>query len=98
VTPLENLHMRMQLEGALESLADERHQREVWLALCVTMLFDDLLLDERSDEDLIGDLLLDAAEATRVTRSSAGLIAFLTNSGPTRATLSSCDTRSGRQS
>jgi hypothetical protein len=75
--PIKNPHMRMQLKGALESLADQRHQSEVWLApaeveradsftLCVNMLFDDLLLDERDDEDVVGDLLVDAAEAARV--------------------------------
>lgn len=71
---LEHPHMRMQLEGVLASLADVEHQTKVWLAptdiertdsftLCVNVLFDDLLLGERDEQELVGDIVVDEEEA-----------------------------------
>jgi hypothetical protein len=75
---LKNPYMRMQLKSVLASLGDVNHQSTVWLAppdversdsfsLCVSVLFDDLLLGESDTPgDLVGDIVLNDDEANKV--------------------------------
>lgn len=75
VNTLEHPFMRAHLESALESLADLEYQSKVWLAppeierhdsftLCISILFDDLDLEEASEEQLVGGILVDRYEAS----------------------------------
>jgi hypothetical protein len=74
---LKHPFMRVHLESALESLADLEYQSKVWLAppdiersdsftLCISILFDDLDLEEASEDALVGDILFDCGEASCV--------------------------------